>query len=54
MECRGDKGLKATEQGLLARGNFPNLGKYFEAIGRAKSDPAFAKAKKEFAKRECP
>jgi tetratricopeptide (TPR) repeat protein len=54
MECRGDKGLKATEQGLLARGNFPSLGKYFEAIGKAKSDPAFAKAKKEFAKRECP
>jgi tetratricopeptide (TPR) repeat protein len=54
MECRGDKGLKATEQGLLARGNFPNLGKYFEAIGKAKSDPAFAKSKKEFAKRECP
>jgi tetratricopeptide (TPR) repeat protein len=54
MECRGDKGLKATEQGLLARGNFPSLEKYFEAIGKAKSDPAFAKAKKDFAKRECP
>jgi tetratricopeptide (TPR) repeat protein len=54
MECRGDKGLKATEQGLLARGNFPSLEKYFEAIRKASSDPAFAKAKKEFAKRECP
>jgi len=54
MECRGDKGLKASEKGLLARGNFPSLEKYFEVLKAAKVNPSFAKAKKAFAKMECP
>jgi tetratricopeptide (TPR) repeat protein len=54
MECRGDKGLKATEKGLLARGNFPSLEKYFAVLNKAKVDPSFAKSKKEFAHWECP
>lgn len=54
MECRGEKGLKATEKGLLARGNFPSMEKYFAVLSKASVDPAFKKAKKEFARWECP
>ncbi len=53
MECLKKKGYKSTPKGLLARGNFPDMKTYFKKLQAAKSDPLFAKFKKDAARGEC-
>jgi hypothetical protein len=53
MECLKKKGYKSTPKGLLARGNFPDMKTYFKKLQTAKSDPKFAKLKKDASRGEC-
>ncbi|MFO8070236.1 MAG: tetratricopeptide repeat protein [Polyangia bacterium] len=53
MECLKKKKIEASHEGLLARGNFPSLGVYFDALEKARRDGRWKSLFKSYVRMEC-